>query len=402
MSRSARAGVLVAWAAAALAVIAGGAYFFSRLEKVVEKQKFGPNAEARANPRLAALKLLSRFELTARTVRDPAILPVKGSVVMLPSKVYLDPSRVGRWRRWVEEGGILMLGLDVSPESREPLLEGVATVRKFEPAAKADEAEELHHQVADPEKEPAHDEVGAADTSDPWTFGPLVGGESPELRLAMRPKWVIPHDDFDRCEAGYYLDEGGVVAIYRRGEGYLVLLADDSIFDNERIAGADHALFLWHLVKYFGDPPEVVVVLGDRVGLLAFLWREAWPLLVTLALLTLVFVWERAPRFGPLVERRPPGQRGLRAHLKAASAFLWRHHEQVALLEPLRAEVLRRARSAIPGWATFSHEKARAELARISHLAEPAIDAALRGDPGRDPRHFTSLVATLETLRKAL
>lgn len=400
---------LLMWALVALPVVAGGVFFVSRLEKVAEKVKFGPSAEARANPRLAAVKLLERFGLTVRAVRDPAVLPAKGALVMLPSSVHLDPGRVARWRSWVEDGGILMLSLGIAPESREPLLAGVAGVRKFaqkkdgeqKDGEKPEGEAEAGVETVDPETAEAHDEIGAADAEDPWSFAPL-GGSGPDVRLAMRPKWVIPRADFNRCEAGYYVDEGGVVAIYALGEGHLVLLADDSIFDNGRIAGADHALFLWHLVKYFPAPPEVVVLLGDRVGLLAWLWREARPLLLTLLALTLIFIWEKAPRFGPLVERKRPGQRGLRAHLRAASAFLWRQHEQVALLEPLRAEVLRRARAAIPGWTAFSHEKARAELARLSHLPEPAIDAALRGDPGRDPRHFTVLVATLETLRKAL
>lgn len=402
MSRPGRQRLFLLGILLAIAVIGPGIYFVSRLEKVVEKQPFGPSAAARANPRLAAMKLLERFGVRVRSARNPDVLPAKGALVMLPAEVFLDPSRIGRWRNWVEEGGILMFSLDISPESREPLLREVAGVVKYEPAPAAPEADEEPAEKTDPETAPAHDEIGAADAADYWTFGPLAGGSQPEVRLALRPKWVIPRADFESVRAGYYVDQGGVVAIYGRGEGFLVLLADDTIFDNARIAGNDHALFLWHLVKFFGEPPEVVVLLGDRVGLLAWLWRHAWPLLLTLLALALVFGWEKAPRFGPLVERKRPGQRGLRAHLRAASAFLWRQHEQVALLEPLRAEVLRRARAAIPGWAGFGHEKARAELARISHLPEPAIDAALRGDPGRDPRHFTVLVATLETLRKAL
>lgn len=426
-----------------LVLVAGSAFFVSRLERTKKTVSFGPNAEARANPRLAALELLERFGLKTRTLRDPEILPAKGAMVLLPADVYLDPSRIARWRRWVEEGGILMAGLDADQEVRTRLLAGITGVIEYKPAQHDEDAEEDEvgageagasgeelaekaqekpaaegvsaqgaevggeaapvdpEAAADTETAPATDEIGAADSDDYYTFDPL-SGEQTEVRLALRPKWVMPRHDFDRCRSGYYLEEGGVVAIFALGEGFLVLLADDTIFDNGRIAGADHALFLWQLVKYFGDPPEVVALLGDRIGFLAFLWRAAWPLLVALLLLTLIFIWERAPRFGPPVELRPSGQRGLRAHLKAAAAFQWRHHDQAALLEPLRAEVLRRARVSIPGWPGFAPERQKAELARIARLPEPAIAAALGDVPDNDPQEFTTLVATLETLRKAL
>ncbi len=224
------------------------------------------------------------------------------------------------------------------------------------------------------------------------------------MRLALHPRWVMNRADFDRCRSGYYLEEGGVVAIFQQGEGFLVVLADDTIFDNERIAGVDHALFLWHLVKYFersaggggaARRPHRPRRLPLADGLAAA--GGASPLL------TLFFVWEQAPRFGPLMERKKSGQRGLRAHLQAAAAFLWRHHEQPALLEPLRAEVQRRARVAIPGWPAFSPEKRprRAGAHRPAARAGDRRRAAAR-EPATIPGNFVALVATLETLRKAL
>ena len=400
-----RRGQLLGLGIILLLVVGLGALFVTRLEKVTEKVKFGPSAEARYNPRLAAVKMFERFGIKTRTVRDPEVMPAKGALVMLPSNVFLDPVRIARWRQWVSEGGILMVGLDLAAESRDKLLSGVVQVSEYQPKKAAGEEAEAAPAAAppvDPEQEPATDEIGAEGAAEYWTFDPIFGGTAPEVRLAMRPTWVIPKRDLDRGEASYYIEEGGLVGIFAEGDGHFVILADDSIFDNERIAGVDHALFLWHLFKYFPDPPEVVVLLGDRVGLLAFLWRVAKTFLIAVLLLTLFFIWEKAPRFGPLVELKKPGQRGLRAHLQAASSFLWRHHEQAALLEPLRAEVLRRARLAIPGWPAFSPERGRAELARISRLSEAAIDAALHGQPGRDPKNFVFLVSTLETLRKAL
>jgi hypothetical protein len=410
--------VLVYSAIVFLAVLLG-AFFVSRLEKRLDKVEFGPNAEARNNPRLAAMRLLEHLGVKSRVARDPEVLPAAGSIVMLPSSVFLDGSRVARWRDWVNGGGILMLGLDLDKETRDRLIDGLVRVEeagseksdvagdKNEPegeaAAEGEDAEAAGEKSGEKAKAPP----GAADSEDFWTFEGLdVPAEeeeqTPDIRLAMRPRWFIPRGDLERCETGYYVDEGGILGVFKQGEGHLVLVADDTIFDNHRIAGVDHSVLLWQLVTFFGQPPEVVVLLGDRIGLGSWLWRVAWPLLLPLALLTLFFVWEKAPRFGPLVERKKPGQRGLRAHLKAASAFLWRHHEQVALLEPLRAEVLRLARLSIPGWPSFSAERCRAELARIAGLPEPAIEAALRGAPGGDPHHFVNLVATLEKLRKAL
>jgi hypothetical protein len=326
-----------------LAVLVG-ALFMSRLEKKVEKIDFGPNAEARNNPRLAAMRLLEQLGVSVRVARDPEVLPAAGSMVMLPSSVYLDPSRVARWREWVDGGGILMLGLDLEKETRNRLIDGLVRVEavREESGGEEDSGDESEPPADEGAEESADDDgeavqekekapPGTADSEDFWTFEGLgVPAEeeeaTPDIRLAMRPDWVIPRSDLERCVAGYYVDEGGILGVFKQGEGHLVLLADDTIFDNHRIAGIDHSILLWQLVHLVGEPPEVVVLLGDRIGLMAWLWRVAWPLIVTLALLTLFFVWEKAPRFGPLIESKVPGQRGLRAHLKAASAFLWRHH----------------------------------------------------------------------------
>lgn len=407
------------FAAIFLLLVALGFFFMSLLEKTVEKVRFGPNAEARANPRLAALKMLERLGFTTRTVRDPEVLPSVNAMVILPSEVYLDPGRAGRWREWVSSGGILVVGLDLDKEARDRLLDGITGVvsrfadeddaadendpagendKKAAPAEAAAPAEE----TVDPETAPAVDEIGGNDDTDIWHFDPLGGDPEPKIRLDLKPTFVLPTRDLEKCAASYTVDYGGVVGIFEEGEGFLVVLADDTALDNERIDDADHAVFLWHLIHFFETPAEVVVLLGDRDGLFAFLWRHAAPLFLSLLLLTLFFVWERAPRFGPPIESRKIGQRGLRTHLQAAALFLWRHHEQDALLEPLRAEVQRRARVAIPGFTALSPAAARAELARISRLPLRDIGEALEGPPGKDPQDFVNWITTLETLRKAL
>ena len=361
--------------------------------------------------------MLERLGVTTRTVRDPEVLPTVNAMVILPSEVYLDPGRAGRWRDWVRDGGILVVGLDLDPEARNRLLDGITgVVSRFadendpagendaaaSPGASPAEAPAPAEETVDPETAPAVDEIGGNDDTNIWHFDPLGGDAEPKIRLDLKPSFVLPTRELERCVASYTVDYGGVVGIFEEGEGYLVVLADDRLLDNERIDDADHAVFLWHLLHFFEAPAEVVVLLGDRDGLFAFLWRHAAPLLLSLVVLTLFFVWERAPRFGPLIEKRPSGQRGLRTHLQAAALFLWRHHEQDALIEPLRAEIRRRAGLAIPGWTTLSPAQARAELARISRQPLRDIGEALDGVPGKDPQDFVNWITTLETLRKAL
>lgn len=409
------------FAAVFLVLVALAFFFMSLLEKKVEKVRFGPNAEARANPRLAALKMLERLGFSTRAVRDPEVLPVAGAMVLLPSEVYLDPGRAQRWRDWVSQGGILVMGLELEPEARNKLLDGVTGVvprQDEETAAEAEStpagkepAEAIPPATApsepaapvDSELAPAVDEIGGTDDdSEIWHFDPIGGDPEPKITLRLKPTFVLPERELERSIGSYTVDYGGVVGIFEVGQGYLVVLADDMAFNNERIDDVDHAVFLWHLVHFFDTPAEVVVLLGDRDGLFDFLWRHMAPFLLAVLLLTLFFVWERSPRFGPRIESRKSGQRGLRAHLQAASLFLWRHHEREALIEPLRAEVLRRAQLAIPGWSSMPPAKARAELARISLLPVQNIAEALEGDPGQDPQDFVNLIATLETLRKSL
>jgi hypothetical protein len=200
---------------------------------------------------------------------------------------------------------------------------------------------------------------------------------------------------------GVAWNAGGVALVSRAlGRGRIVVLTDLGIFQYRAIGELDHALLLWHLVK--GAGKVWLVSDNDMPPLWQWLWQHAMETVTAASLLLLLWLWSRAPRFGPPVEETAPARRRILEHIEAAGRFLWQHKKQERLLQSVRdaltADVARRH----PAWTGMSDEEKIGHLASLSGRRAEEVRALLQGAGAHRRQDFFHVIRQLETIRKTL
>jgi hypothetical protein len=348
---------------------------FALLERRQMEVDVPAGREARNNPYLAAQRFLERQGVGVEVRRNPP--QISQQVAFLPSTALLDATAAEGWIRFLEEGGYLIAGIGDDPIRRRLW------------------TEELRLRLVAPPTQPEKVKVGDLHSEGAATL-------TIECQAAMSLDPAVE----DVALAAYRAEGHVPVALLERGRGKLLLLADDQIFANDRIGNADHAAFLWYAVAADGAPVRLELVLRQHHPRPLYYLARAWPLWLALGVWLTTFLWSRGARFGPLREKSPPAQRGVRDHLRAAARFLWRQRTPEDLVAAARAAFERRAAAALPGWAQLAPEERAAALQSAvrppGRLASAAIESALHGPAPRTPAAFLHLIAKLETLRRSL
>jgi hypothetical protein len=180
------------------------------------------------------------------------------------------------------------------------------------------------------------------------------------------------------------------------GDGEVWVLSDLAIFENARLYHLEHAWLLSRLAEDVDAAWWIESV--TMPPLLEWLWRNAWPVLVAFALLVVLFIWQRVPRRGVILEDRNTQATDFLQHLRAASRFLWRAHQRQATLHPLRRQVSR----LLARHKKQQETESDADIAaRISGMDRAEIRFALSGETDNDDELF-QIVTTLQELRSRL
>lgn len=391
-------------AVVALLLAAGGAWFFSRLERVHERVYIGPQDAARGNPWLACERLYNELGLPARHASELLELPPLDQVLFLgASSVYENERSANELLEWVARGGVLVLLLPSREEQRLLLKRAIANGRHefrvadaLEVALRTDYDEDAERKRDDDERDDAREKRAKLDKHGPPEL-PVT-----ELDLGFGPRRVGTSDDiwFESLA-----DDGSRDFALQRehGAGQVVFLASDEWLRNERFGAHDHARFAWEMSQ-LGVPKAgaTFVPALHGAGLLGWLASSAWMVLASGALFLGLHLWRRGARFGPLLADAPRDRRDFSEHVEATGDFLWREGHSARLLEAPRAELARRLGSLRPDLAGAPGDALHEELARISGLKVPAVREALAAERVTQPERFQRIVRDLAQLRSSL
>ncbi len=350
-------------AAAAVAVLGLAAAFRYGFERETRWVETGAGPEARANPYLAAERLMRRLGLDAKTVpRGAALgaLPPPGTTLLVPVARRSLEQRVPELIEWARSGGHLIVAANAG-ESDTAAEDSLLAAFDVSTPPADESASVVASRVAWPGR--------------PALTGRLVGGVL--LREGgAKADWRVP--------AG----KDAMVLHYSTGEGSLTVLASAAFLENDLIGEDDDALLAWLLVSgAAGGKPVTIVASDDAPGLLAVLWRARPEALVGLFCLLAAFVWRGASRLGPVLRAGEPPRRSLREHVEATGRFLWRTRHGDALLAAVRESLERDLQRRRPAWS----RQAAAEL--VSSVKTPA----------RLPeKRFVEAVASMERERRTL
>lgn len=304
----------------AMSAAAGAAWFYSNFEQVTERIHTGYQGEARLNPWLAAERLIVRMGARAATMRSlPELrdLPPSATLLLPARRHALTQTLRQSVLEWVAKGGHLIVEAEAA-ELPDPLLDALGVRRIAVKRPKGAQAR--------------------CESSEPFEVV-LPGREGGSLvRLSRSMRLDAPDAEFS-FDGGL----GNAILIMRRGNGQVTVLNELDFAANRSIGTEQHARFLWELVSPV--PDGAMVYFFNRPGKLSltgWLREHAWAPLWGAALLLLFWLWQVAPRLGPIAPDPVRERRRLLDHLRASGRFLWSRGGTQRMVDAARDSCLRR------------------------------------------------------------
>lgn len=364
------------WAIVLAAVaIGGGVWWYYNFEEATVREFVGFSGEAAHNPLYALQRFAQTMGAQASTLRRASELDsveAGATLVLAARRDGMTPARISHLVSWVAEGGRLVVAAE-PVKTRDALLDAFRVVRR----------------EAQPVPQPAR---------------VRLPGHNREFKVSLMPMGLSggPPNAVS-ARAG---DNATAVLQLNHGRGSVVVLPSLGFMGNGAIGEPDHAAFAWALMRLgAGASPRVTRVLiaprFERPSLLAWLFNEALPAVVTAAALLALWLARAIPRFGPIVSVHEGARRRLLDHLRATGRFQWSARAAPRLLAAAREECLAHIARARPALANLDAAERSARFAELAGLSQADVELALTGDAAT-PRNFIAAIATLQTIEEKL
>lgn len=386
-----------------------------------EKERvIGYVGQARKNPYLAAQRYLEAAEHDVSSVSGVLHYDSAEGLVLSPASSVRSVGDTDRLLQWVAEGGHFVCFLergedyfrdvgdwpDHAPErwsendsentenkaenkGIERLLlkmEVEVVSEAFQEIATTDEDGDYKTSVAKGEVLPYAEVVRVIIGEEETSFNMELGG----LRKLKPTGDYYANDWHEAGEQHRFLSRS-------YGQGRVTFLSDARAFRNPYLRLQQHAEMLDQLASGGG---KVVFSLGEVPGFLSLLSQHAWMALYGLLLLTMLWLWKNTPRFGPLLDTSDGHSRNYAQQVIHTGKFLWRHQCDDALLQPLRAAVLRKV-----GGETSHGGDTAALVQRLSDgsgISPELISEAITRTQVRDANAMVRISKTLQSLLQSL
>jgi hypothetical protein len=355
-----------------LFVMGGSAlWFFDNFERREREVRSEHSPQARRNPFLAAERYLGRlgFEVQSLSGRKWLTQPPAEPGVLLVNHLgpSLPPEREEALLHWVERGGHLIVVArqtwdDDTQSNGNSLLDrlGVRVHRHEVPEEDGDDTDseiDLVQMQLDKEQN---------------------ASGNPVYEMTFRADRVLEDGDGN---AGWSLagEQGVHLLEWGWGKGWITVLSDNELLTNDAIGDRDNAWFLSYLVS--GEQNIWLLYSSNMPSLLTLLWRNTPYLVVSAALLLVLFIWHLTQRSGPLLVETTRVRRNLLEHLQAAAGFAWHTDRAELLFSGSQARVEQRWRRRHPVLERLGNEERSQWIANKTGLADKAVLEALYGTP---------------------
>ena len=357
----------------------------------IRSREVGFKGAARANPYLAAERLLDASGIDARTGASWAGSLDPVGTLVVPASFLNSRMRIQQVDSWVRDGGHLII-------LRE---RGESFWNDFAKRAGGD-VEEANNNLATWLEETLG-VVEREESEDVGDRAVAIDAESFELAVATDRVFDLTFErypgEFGDADSEEEAAEGHQLLSLVLDDGRITLLAEAQPFRNRYIGDEDHAALLLALVGLSPSGP-VVFVYGGGVSFFQMLWERGWAGLLGIAAVLVIWLWRNLPRFGPAARSAPDTvHSGYLRHVEAVGDFLWRNGRALTLLEPLRREIM----------DAFEHHKAGALDADIfewlGQRAGIPRERVMRAmtDTGRpDGPTFLRMTADLQQIKTSL
>lgn len=410
--------------------------------------------EARTNPFYAAAKIVDALGATAVTPSDFDTVPPAGAVLVLSSEHWnLFPARRAALRRWVEDGGRLVLPENLVDDDDElgPWI-GVRS-RYHEPEKRASEKKDAAGKGETTKGETTEssnefDDLaidadvppGKADTP-PADADPKKPARAPAARRTPRCPTYLEKPDLERAAgvpgAGQMLPPltqyrvcglfdrqtlrmrddvkqdirplwslesklGPVALRVAAGHGSVTVLTGTTPLTRRAPVRADNAKFLAAITQLKPGDTVWFVSNEDAEPLALLMWRFGWPVILLLAAAFVFAMWRGMARFGPVAAVPPSARRSLAEQIRGSAEFVLRHRRGLVLLAAEVRALDEAAARLVRGWFSMNEKQRIAALARAGGVDTRALAQARALPRTAVASDFAAAIALLESVRRRL
>ena len=388
--------------------------FYQSIEFYEETIETPWSVEARRNPYLAAQQFLQRSEvkvIDADSLIELESLETVSTLFIGQANQIVNPRQLDAVLAWLESGGSLIVTAD-SLTNDDDLLLKEFEVEVSWPEYETDDIEEDEQSVSESLREynekidagMTPEQIEAEKRDDDILTRIEFGDDIGTLEIYFDPYRVLSHpyiegyedyDEADKIPFSWSSSEEGIHLMqFNVGEGLLTIVSDSSIWQSSSIDQFDHAYLLWILSSTYGD--FAILRTTHRETLWDSFVKNAYELLIALALFIAGWIWYTANRFGRIIPLETGERRALSEHFSATANYLWHRKAGKYLLQPLREQIYRRAQFAIPDFATADVETRLTLIAEHSNIDRPTIVQILQADDLNE----ASFVRTVKLLKQ--
>ncbi|MBC8027610.1 MAG: DUF4350 domain-containing protein [Steroidobacteraceae bacterium] len=383
---------------ALLAVVGLLALLGSRMEFVDVKVPAPLKGEARTNPFYAAIKFTEALGADASWERAFVAEPHQSVILVSSWNWTLSGSRRDRLRRWVENGGRLVVDSSLSGDLEE--FETWTGIGETE----ADDDEVEAKEEADHEKgkeQPSATEAAVQKALDlrPCTSLSEDGSDRHfdvcdvqfprSLEISRKSEWAL--------RDGNYLHAVRV----RVGKGSVTVLNADPFGYRDFLLG-DHAQLLVAATQLHAGDEIAFLTEQDHASIVELMWRFGAPAVLLLAVMIALALWRSAARFGPLLAPPEAARRSLAEQIRGTGHFALRFGRgkslHAAAARALRDAALKRQAS----YDRLSSEQRIAALVKLSDVPAEELRPALHFTGARSAHELRQAITVLETARRRI
>lgn len=218
-------------------------------------------------------------------------------------------------------------------------------------------------------------------------------GEEKPLAFDFSQTSAFHHNGDDEIEVMH-------VVYFDIGKGSVTITSDNTIWENRRIDCYDHAYGLFRLINPEGR--VWFLINQDAPSLWTILWRSATYGVIAALLTLCLWLWAKSQRFGPVLIREQLERRSLAEHIYASAMLLWRKQQHSQLVTLLRRDIMDRLHHYHVQVAQSSRAEQLTFLQQLTQISTNELQQALFAEDLLHPQAFTTAVACLQTIRKAL
>lgn len=392
-----------------VSIVAWG--FYASIEFYDETKRTKWSKQALYNPYLAAAQFLQKSDIEvieADSLINFSSLDNVSTMLITNANQIGNPRQLEAVLDWLESGGSLIVTANSFSTSDDLLLQ------KFEVDVSwpewDDDDEEIKKSASEAMREynekiadgmTAEEIAGSSQDENPLSEIDF-SGDIGVLKIAFSPNRILTHPYIDDEDAeteakpsSWASSEFGVHLIqFDVGDGLLTIISDPSIWQSRKIDQHDHAYLLWVLSATNGS--FAFLRSTNRESIWSLISSNAIELLIALSVFILLWLWYMGHRFGRITPLYSTQQRALSEHFSATANYLWHRKAADNLLQPLRAQVFRRAHIAIPEFARAGQQQRLSLIAEHCQIDQQAIVEALQAN------HFNdgSFVRTVKLLKQ--